>query len=113
MANKVDCENRWSSPRSVKSGAYGTGSWTDTTTPKRSVPKADLPFIKQMVQKRHILIHNGGVVDQDYLDKSGDTQVRLGERIRVCSKEAKRFIECVQTMGANFADNVECGFSEG
>lgn len=85
----------------------------DTTTLKRSVPKADLPFIKQMVQKRHILIHNGGVVDQDYLDKSGDTQVRLGERIRVCSKEAKRFIECVQTMGANFADNVEYGVSEG
>ena len=31
MANKVDCENRWSSPRSVKSGAFGTGSWTDTS----------------------------------------------------------------------------------
>jgi len=85
----------------------------NTTTPKRSVPKSDLPFIKQMVQKRHILIHNGGVVDQEYLDKSGDTQVRLSERIRVCSKDAKRFIECVQSMGANFLDNVEYGFSEG
>jgi hypothetical protein len=31
MANRVDCENRWSAPRSVKSGAFGTGSWTDTS----------------------------------------------------------------------------------
>jgi hypothetical protein len=85
----------------------------DATTPKRSIPKSELPFIKQMVQKRHILIHNGGVVDQDYLDKSGDTTVQLGERIRVCSKEARQFIERVQTMGANFLDNVEYGFSEG
>jgi len=33
MANRVDCENRWSSPRFAKSGAYGTGSWTDTSPP--------------------------------------------------------------------------------
>jgi hypothetical protein len=31
MANRVDCEDRWSSPRYVKSGAFGTGSWTDTS----------------------------------------------------------------------------------
>jgi hypothetical protein len=82
------------------------------TTPQRSVPESDLPFIKKMIQKRHILIHNGGLVDQAYLDYSGDAQVVLGERISVSSKEAKRFIECVRAMGTIFMDNVEFGFAE-
>ena len=66
-----------------------------------------------MVQRRHILIHNGGVVDQDYLDQSGDTDIRLDERIRVRGKDAKRFLEDVALMGMNLLDNVEEGFSVG
>jgi hypothetical protein len=84
----------------------------DERTAKRIVPDSDLPFIKKMVQRRHILIHSGGVVDQDYLDISGDTQVVLGERISVSSKEVKRFIECIRTMAENFLNNVEYGFVE-
>jgi hypothetical protein len=82
-------------------------------TPGRTVPQADVPFIKKMIQKRHILMHNGGIVDQDYLDLSGDTQARLSERIELRSNEAKRFIECVQMMGANLLDNVGSGFEVG
>lgn len=82
----------------------------NSATPKRAVQDSDLPFIKKMIQRRHILIHNGGIVDQDYLAFSGDTQVQLGERIRIRSTEAKRFIELVRTMGENFMDNVEHGF---
>jgi hypothetical protein len=65
-----------------------------------------------MIQRRHILMHNGGVVDQDYLDLSGDTQARLGERIRIRSNEAKRFVEAVRELGLNLLDNVEDGFME-
>lgn len=84
----------------------------DKAGPARHVPETEFPFIKKMIQRRHILIHNGGIVDQEYLDLSGDTQVKLGERIRVRSKEAKRFIEDCQQMGANLIDNVENGFAE-
>jgi len=85
----------------------------DEITPKRMVPKSDLPFIKKMIQRRHILMHNGGIVDQDYLNLSGDTGVQLSERISIGSQEAKRFIGCVREMAANLLDNVECGFKEG
>ncbi|MFI5110165.1 MAG: hypothetical protein ACHP78_15170 [Terriglobales bacterium] len=81
-------------------------------TPKRTVP-TDSAFITKMLQKRHVLVHNDGIVDQDYIDRSGDTDVRLDERIRVRSHEAKRFVETVRAMGANLLDNVEYGFSEG
>jgi hypothetical protein len=65
-----------------------------------------------MIQKRHILMHNGGLVDQEYLDLGGDTQVRLDERISIRSHEAKHFIASVRGMAANLLDNVEYGFSD-
>ncbi len=33
MANRVDSANRGFAPRFAGSGAYGTGSWTDTSPP--------------------------------------------------------------------------------
>ena len=95
---------------------YGFGllEWPGTeTNPARVIAAGELPFVKKMFQRRHILIHNGGVVDQDYLDQSADTDVRLGERIRIRSKEAKRFIRDVSMMGMNLLDNIEDGFSVG
>jgi hypothetical protein len=83
----------------------------NSTTPKRILSDADLPFIKKMIQRRHILIHNGGIVDQEYLDLGGDTQVQLGQRISIRSHEAKRFIECIRAMAENLLDNVEYGFA--
>jgi hypothetical protein len=91
----------------------GLFEWAgDKVRPPKSISAPDLLFIKRMIQKRHILIHNGGVVDQGYLRSSGDTQVTLGERISVTSKEVKRFIECIRVMGTIFMDNVEFGFKE-
>jgi hypothetical protein len=79
----------------------------DAATPARKLTESDLPFIRKMLQNRHILIHNRGVVDQNYLDRGGDQQFQLGERIRIRSNEAKRFVNLVRTMGANLMDNVE------
>jgi hypothetical protein len=90
----------------------GMLEWAGTANnPKRQVPQSDLEFIKVMVQKRHILIHNGGVVDQEYLDNTGDGSVQLDERIMIRSKEAKRFLTLVRDMARNLLDNVEEGFS--
>ena len=90
----------------------GLLQWAGTpTNPKREVPQFELEFIKVMVQKRHILVHNNGVVDQGYLDKTGDTSVQLDERIRIRSKEAQRFLTLVRDMARNLLDNVEEGFS--
>jgi hypothetical protein len=63
-----------------------------------------------MIQRRHILIHNRGIVDDEYLDLSEDTSFALGERIRIRSTEAKRFLERVRDMGLNLIDNVEGNF---
>lgn len=84
----------------------------NATTPPRAVRQLELPFVTKMLQRRHILIHNSGVVDGDYLRLSGDNQVRLDERIRIPSNEAKHFVEVVREMGLNLLDGVEFGFEE-
>lgn len=85
----------------------------NSANPKRNVARSEIPFIKKIVQRRHILIHNGGLVDQEYLDKSGDDQVRLDEQIRIRSDDTRRFLKDVSEMGMNLADNIEEGFSVG
>jgi hypothetical protein len=91
----------------------GVIEWSgNETTPLRSLKDAELPFIKKMLQRRHILVHNSGVVDENYLKLSGDTQARLHERIRVASNDAKRFVQLVTEMGMNLLDGVEEGFME-
>jgi hypothetical protein len=82
----------------------------NATIPKRTIPPEEVAFIKKMVQRRHILIHNRGIVDQEYLGLSGDTSLVLGERISIRSAEAKRFLERVRDMGLNLLDNVEYSF---
>jgi hypothetical protein len=82
----------------------------NATIPKRTIPPDEVVFIKKMVQRRHLLTHNRGIVDQEYLDVSGDASFALGERIRIRSAEAKRFLERVRDMGLNLLDNVEQGF---
>lgn len=82
----------------------------NANVPKRTIPPDEVAFIKKMVQRRHILIHNRGIVDQEYLDLSGDISFALGERIRVRSAEAKRFVERVREMGLNLLDCIEQGF---
>jgi hypothetical protein len=82
----------------------------NATISRRTIPPDEVAFIKKMVQRRHLLTHNRGIVDQEYHDLSGDTSFALGERISIRSAEAKRFLERVRDMGLNLLDNVEQGF---
>jgi hypothetical protein len=42
----------------------------------------DIDFIRLMFDRRHVYEHNGGEVDQRYLDDSEDTSVRLKQALR-------------------------------
>jgi hypothetical protein len=67
----------------------------------------DADFIIKQFNRRHILSHNGGVVDQEYIDKSGDQTVKLGEKIRIKSSNAVTMVKLVRSLGQNFFDNYE------
>lgn len=49
--------------------------------------KPELERLKLLFQKRHILVHSDGIVDQRYVDESGDTSYKVGQRIAVTTAD--------------------------
>jgi hypothetical protein len=51
-----------------------------------------------LFQKRHLLSHTEGIVDQKYIDKSGDNIYSVGQRIVIKEKDILRLIFLVKTI---------------
>jgi uncharacterized Zn finger protein (UPF0148 family) len=69
--------------------AVGTG-YSDWISPE------ELLSLNVLFQKRHILSHNEGIVDQSYIDKSEDYSYKVGQRIVVSPKDISRLLECLE-----------------
>lgn len=72
------------------------------------VSDSDVDFAQRMFLRRHVYEHNGGEVDQRYIDESGDTGVRVKQHIHETSESASRLTDVV----ARIARNVKSGFDE-
>lgn len=68
---------------------------------------SDKAFLHRMFNRRHLFAHCGGKVDQEYLDSTGDTTVRLHQIIDVDSKEVRRLINLVKHVALNLLDGFE------
>lgn len=58
-------------------------------------------FVTVMFHRRHVYEHNGGEVDQKYLDDSGDTTVRLKQHIHETQQDAHRLLGSLVRMARN------------
>jgi hypothetical protein len=67
----------------------------------------DKTFLNRMFNRRHVLTHNGGRIDQEYLDNTGDTTVKLNYKISVRSKEIRRLIPLLRTIAQNLFQGFE------
>ena len=61
---------------------------------------AEFTALLSLFQKRHLLIHADGIVDADYLQKSGDTEYFIGQRIVVRAAHAMELLVLLQKLGA-------------
>lgn len=61
-------------------------------------------FLHIMFNRRHVFVHNGGKVDQYYLDRTGDTSVRLHQLLRLKSKEIRRLLDLSITCSTNLLE---------
>jgi DegV family protein with EDD domain len=79
----------------------GYGLLVDLAADKRDegLSAEELAFMKLMFQRRHLLEHNNGMVDQRYLDKSGDTSYSLGQRIIVKEADAHSLLAILRKLG--------------
>ena len=58
----------------------------------------ELAELGRYFQQRHCLSHNDGVVDQLYLDRSGDTAYRLGQRLVVKPAAVRRAADLIEKL---------------
>src|SRR5690606_3118709 len=49
-----------------------------------------------LFQKRHLLSHTEGIVDGKYIEKSGDSNYKVGQRIIVKENDVLQLIEIIQ-----------------
>jgi hypothetical protein len=73
----------------------------------KGASEADRDFANRMFNRRHILTHNGGRVDQEYLDRTCDSSVRLNQKIAVRSREIARLIVLLKTAAENLFQGYE------
>jgi Zn finger protein HypA/HybF involved in hydrogenase expression len=67
----------------------------------------DRTFLLRMFNRRHLFTHSGGKVDQEYLNNTADTTVRLNEIVSVSSRQVRRLIQLVQQLSNNLLQGFE------
>lgn len=73
----------------------------------KDLKEVDQQFLIRAVNKRHLFTHRSGVVDQEYITNTGDTTVRIGQRIRIDSGDVSRIIRILRQVGTVLADGYE------
>lgn len=56
---------------------------------------SELVDLKLLFQKRHLLAHREGIVDQKYIDKSGDITYAVGQRIVIIDIDIRKLVELI------------------
>ena len=56
------------------------------------------PFHIELYQKRHLLAHNEGIVDSQYIKKSGDLSYKEGQRIVISGKDVDSLVSSMEKL---------------
>lgn len=67
----------------------------------------DKTFLNRSFNRRHLFTHKSGVVDDVYLNRTGDTTVRLGQKLSITSEEVKKLLDLVKVVGRKFFSGYE------
>lgn len=62
--------------------------------------------LKIYYQQRHILAHNQGIVDQDYIDRSGDKAYKVGQRILILNSSVLEFAELIEELSGRLIKKI-------
>jgi hypothetical protein len=77
--------------------ADGSALWRAATSKgyEDLLTPAEMADLLRLFQQRHLLAHCEGIVDQDYITKSGDTAYAVGQRLVIRSGAVNRLVELV------------------
>lgn len=62
------------------------------------IGQAKLDQLKVYFQQRHLLAHQQGIVDQDYIDRSGDKAYAPGQRLLIRDSAVREFADLIEEL---------------
>jgi hypothetical protein len=68
---------------------------------------ADWDVARIAFQKRHVVAHRMGVVDSEYVRKTGDPRARLGQKVSLDPDEIERLAEILSRLGPALATRLQ------
>ena len=63
--------------------------------------------MNMLFQRRHLIEHNNGMVDQKYIDKSGDSSYVIGQRLVVKESDALTLLAIIKKLGTGLSSMKE------
>jgi len=69
--------------------------------PLKGIQEKDVKFIRMMMERRHVYEHNSGVIDQRYIERSGDADAIEGNLLREGRDNVHRLIGLLTRIVAN------------
>ena len=67
----------------------------------------DWSHVLRAFQKRHLLAHKMGVVDEGYLSATGDSPSLLGRKVSIAAPEVREYVTKLQSLGKELFDLLE------
>lgn len=65
------------------------------------IPLPDYIELKVLFQKRHLLAHRDGIIDEEYIDKTGDTTYSIGQRLVIREKDVLHMSDLINYLAKN------------
>lgn len=62
------------------------------------LPEEEIKLLGTLYQKRHLLAHHEGIVDEKYIQKSGDTIYKIGQRIIISAKDVENLVYALEKL---------------
>jgi hypothetical protein len=67
----------------------------------------DWVFLVRCFQKRHLLAHKMGVIDEEYVKKAQDAHAIVGRKITIAPAEVIKLLGLLKIIGKNFVDKLK------
>jgi uncharacterized Zn finger protein (UPF0148 family) len=83
----------------------GSDLWVSATGKRYAdyLNSADLTTLTRMFQQRHLLAHTQGLVDADYVARTGDTAYRMGQRLVLRDTAVRECLALIEKLAAAMA----------
>ena len=89
-------------PNAFQNLERGSKLWCDVTGERYSeyISNGEIKELKRAFQQRHLLAHTEGIVDKNYVERSGDSTHEIGQRIVINDTTVRQYLDVIEKLGA-------------